>query len=292
MGSSLCLLAQQLFVHLPPMVFVAAVLGRVVGDPAAIQGADISAGVQCEMDPLCEVNLRSEIEASGLKVVGWYHSHPTFEPIPSQCDIDNQCNYQVMLRSSCSFQRGVAAPAAYSTAAAYRALVVLRVQAFFRHHASNTDPFVGLILSPYDYRLPSMLSASTWFNVASPQTDPTPMIVEIDELTVPAGDVSGIPDDADALLQSVTALAPTFVRSCSSCVDPHEIWRELMGAVSHIAKLQGSLLARFECACVCVHSLPRCHSVTAAHCPPVRHAGSRTRSRRCGKGLSQVPLMS
>lgn len=27
--------------------------------------------------------------------MGWYHSHPTFQPEPSLIDIENQYNYQV-----------------------------------------------------------------------------------------------------------------------------------------------------------------------------------------------------
>ena len=130
-------------------------------------------------------------------------------------------------------------------------VVLLSDQAFFRHHSSNSDPFVGLILSPYDFRLPNLQSATTWFNVASPQTDPTPMFVEVEELMARdvGGATAGIPDDAPALLQAVRDLAPTFVRSCAVCVDPHEIWRDLMGVVSIRSKLEGSLLSR----CVAGH---------------------------------------
>lgn len=115
-------------------------------DVVPFQGDDVSAHVQCEMDPVEEVKIRGVIEASGLSVVGWYHSHPTFEPVPSQCDVDNQCNYQ----------------------------------AFFRDHGAAVDPFVGLIVSPFDLRLPSMQSAVAWYHVSSPQTQPCPMVVDAD----------------------------------------------------------------------------------------------------------------
>ncbi|KAI8051640.1 hypothetical protein BDF22DRAFT_691578 [Syncephalis plumigaleata] len=51
----------------------------------------------------------------GLAVVGWYHSHPTFEPTPSIRDIENQVNYQTLFR-----------------------------------HDSGQEPFVGVIVNPYD----------------------------------------------------------------------------------------------------------------------------------------------
>ena len=37
----------------------------------------------CEMDPVAEVEVKAEMERLGLSVVGWYHSHPTFAPLPS-----------------------------------------------------------------------------------------------------------------------------------------------------------------------------------------------------------------
>ncbi len=63
---------------------------------ACVQGGDIDGDVQCEMDPVCEVALKAEImDVCGLSVVGWYHSHPAFAPVPSHCDVTTQSNYQV-----------------------------------------------------------------------------------------------------------------------------------------------------------------------------------------------------
>lgn len=50
---------------------------------------------KCEMDPVSEMAARELFEQKGLDVVGWYHSHPTFEPQPSIRDIENQTSYQV-----------------------------------------------------------------------------------------------------------------------------------------------------------------------------------------------------
>lgn len=47
------------------------------------------------MDPVSEMAARELFEQKGLDVVGWYHSHPTFEPQPSIRDIENQTSYQV-----------------------------------------------------------------------------------------------------------------------------------------------------------------------------------------------------
>lgn len=54
-----------------------------------------STGIQCEMDPASEMQARELFAEKGLNVVGWYHSHPTFEPHPSIRDIENQTSYQV-----------------------------------------------------------------------------------------------------------------------------------------------------------------------------------------------------
>lgn len=50
--------------------------------------------INVEMDVENALVVRSEIETFGQKIVGWYHSHPTFEVIPSVMDIANQVNYQ------------------------------------------------------------------------------------------------------------------------------------------------------------------------------------------------------
>jgi proteasome lid subunit RPN8/RPN11 len=145
----------------------------------AAQGEDVSAHVQCEMDPVQEVKIRGVIEASGLAVVGWYHSHPTFEPVPSQCDIDNQCNYQ----------------------------------AFFRDHGAAVDPFVGLIVSPFDLRLPSLQSAVAWYYVSSPQTQPCPMVVDVDVVfDLPSGPPPAVGTTEDGIVPS-DAVSPDVVPS-------------------------------------------------------------------------------
>ncbi|KND05014.1 uncharacterized protein SPPG_00695 [Spizellomyces punctatus DAOM BR117] len=77
----------------------------------------LSTGVQCEMDPDSEMQAREVFSAKGYDVVGWYHSHPTFDPIPSIRDIENQIAYQTL---------------------------------FQRH--DGVEPFIGAIVTPYDPR--------------------------------------------------------------------------------------------------------------------------------------------
>lgn len=65
-----------------------------------------------EMDPESEMTVRNAIFEKNLFVVGWYHSHPWFEPHPSRVDLENQSRYQSL----------------------------------FHDDESNKDPFVGLIV--------------------------------------------------------------------------------------------------------------------------------------------------
>ena len=47
-----------------------------------------------EMDSVSQLTAIQAISRQGMKVVGWYHSHPQFQPDPSVTDIDNQNLYQ------------------------------------------------------------------------------------------------------------------------------------------------------------------------------------------------------
>ncbi|KAF9563155.1 hypothetical protein EC968_004988 [Mortierella alpina] len=92
--------------------------------------------VNVEMDPTSEFEVRQEIEKRNMRIVGWYHSHPTFTPDPSLVDIENQTSYQSL----------------------------------FKDDSSSDEPFVGAIVGPYDERLPGLSSVINWFYISkSPQ---------------------------------------------------------------------------------------------------------------------------
>jgi proteasome lid subunit RPN8/RPN11 len=82
-----------------------------------------------EMDPVCQIYAIEAIANQGMSAVGWYHSHPDFQPIPSITDIDNQANYQQL------FQGGD--------------LVGTNAE---------VSPFVGLIVGTYDGKNPTSQS--------------------------------------------------------------------------------------------------------------------------------------
>jgi hypothetical protein len=105
-----------------------------------------SGSTDVEMDPVSQIIAGETIVKHGLEVVGWYHSHPTFQPDPSVTDIHNQRNYQ---------------------------------QLFGDHgHAvevNKTDekkaiPFVGLIVGTWDAKNPTAESVTRWFHVTPKET--------------------------------------------------------------------------------------------------------------------------
>ncbi|XP_062610291.1 deubiquitinase MYSM1-like, partial [Saccostrea cucullata] len=60
----------------------------------AIPCNSISTGLQCEMDPVSQTFACEEISNNRMNVIGWYHSHPTFNPNPSIRDIETQLKFQ------------------------------------------------------------------------------------------------------------------------------------------------------------------------------------------------------
>lgn len=63
------------------------------------------------------------------RVVGWYHSHPTFATFPSMIDIANQVTQQNA------------------------------------HKTATCEPYIAAIVGPYSKKLPTCQSSMTWFYV-------------------------------------------------------------------------------------------------------------------------------
>ncbi|CAO3623634.1 unnamed protein product [Mucor hiemalis] len=121
------LLVMDFHAHLAYTEIIGLLGGRIVDDAEnGVQELKVeyvfpcrstSTGIQCEMDPVSEMTARELFEKKGLSVVGWYHSHPTFEPEPSIRDIENQGMYQELFRQP-----------------------------------SGLEPFIGIIITPYNSR--------------------------------------------------------------------------------------------------------------------------------------------
>ncbi|KAI8888216.1 hypothetical protein K501DRAFT_291776 [Backusella circina FSU 941] len=91
-----------------------------------------STGIQCEMDPVSEMKAREVFQEKGYRVVGWYHSHPTFEPHPSIRDIENQTSYQTL----------------------------------FKDDKTGDEPFIGSIITPYDPNIISEHSQIQYIHIS------------------------------------------------------------------------------------------------------------------------------
>ncbi|GIL99741.1 hypothetical protein Vretimale_4878 [Volvox reticuliferus] len=145
------------------------------------QGSDAATSV--ELDPESQVEVQNMMEAKGQKCVGWYHSHPVFEPSPSQKDMDNQRNYQ----------------------------------ALFRCEKTRLEPFLGIIVGPYDVAMPQPNSIITTFMVQSYKGSLVPYSVRCQ---VHGYEV--VPDGP--LLAKLVGMLDTF-RDDPGRVDFSELWR-------------------------------------------------------------------
>lgn len=90
------------------------------------------AGVEVELDPASVPEIVDALERERQRVVGWYHSHPTFATQPSLRDCENQSNYQRLFALSDSEEK-------------------------------TRVPFVGAIVGPY--RGADPVAEMTWFHV-------------------------------------------------------------------------------------------------------------------------------
>lgn len=53
-----------------------------------------SSTIHCDMCPISQAKAADIIHNKGLSILGWFHSHPTFAPEPSQQDLDTQVSVQ------------------------------------------------------------------------------------------------------------------------------------------------------------------------------------------------------
>ena len=92
-----------------------------------------------QMDPIGQIYATEAIANHGMSVVGWYHSHPDFQPNPSITDIENQASYQQLFQGNSLAERKLG-------------------------KSVDSVPFVGLIVGTYDGKNPSSQSVMRWFH--------------------------------------------------------------------------------------------------------------------------------
>jgi len=175
--------------------------------------------INVEMDSEDQFKVTEVIQQQyGLQVVGWYHSHPTFTPLPSLIDLGNQ--------------------------------LMMQRNAGEEGTPGGEEPYIAAILSPYDSRLPSLQSAVTWFNVAY---DKSKVSLDKDlleqgclpmELSVERAVLTDTSEVIIGLVAQLKALAARYARKRSSAnlVAP---WRpppnDSTPPVSRLVKLLGSV---------------------------------------------------
>ncbi|CAG8462100.1 12482_t:CDS:2 [Funneliformis caledonium] len=143
--------------------------------------------VNVEMDPTSALEVQQTITDRDMQVVGWYHSHPIFQPDPSIVDLENQNNYQKL----------------------------------FRDEKFNEEPFVGAIVGPYDPKLPGSLSVINWFYVSNSVKSVDEM-GQAKQLAFELVNNSAISNEvADEILDLVEQY-----RSSNDRVDFKEYWRK------------------------------------------------------------------
>ncbi|KAL0164130.1 hypothetical protein M9458_039883, partial [Cirrhinus mrigala] len=111
----------------------------------------LSTGLQCEMDPVSQTQASELLGVKGHSVVGWYHSHPAFDPNPSLRDIDTQAKYQVT-------HHCIVLYFVLSFVYMSHPLYLFLWQSYFSRGGA---PFIGMIVSPYNSSNPSPLSQTT-----------------------------------------------------------------------------------------------------------------------------------
>ncbi|KAK5644658.1 hypothetical protein RI129_005958 [Pyrocoelia pectoralis] len=111
-----------------------------------------SSATHCDMCPISQAKAADIIHDEGLNILGWFHSHPTFAPEPSQQDLDTQLNVQQWIGNNKPCIGLILSPfSAHGAliASPYRCLIVARKSSFDDHFV----PFkfkVDLISSNFD----------------------------------------------------------------------------------------------------------------------------------------------
>ena len=91
--------------------------------------------IQCEMDALAETLTKDAINNMNLSVVGLYHSHNSFSPNPSLFDIEHQTKNQNLFQN-----------------------------------ANGDEPFISIIVCPYDQKHPSHCSQFNFVHICKEWT--------------------------------------------------------------------------------------------------------------------------
>ncbi|XP_007642002.1 histone H2A deubiquitinase MYSM1 isoform X2 [Cricetulus griseus] len=115
----------------------------------------LSTGLQCEMDPVSQTQASETLALRGYSVIGWYHSHPAFDPNPSLRDIDTQAKYQTYFsRGGAKFIGMIVSPYNRSNPLPYSQITCLVI-------SEEVSPD-GTYRLPYKFEVQQMLEEPQW----------------------------------------------------------------------------------------------------------------------------------
>uniref|UniRef100_A0A674H2V2 Myb-like, SWIRM and MPN domain-containing protein 1 n=1 Tax=Taeniopygia guttata TaxID=59729 RepID=A0A674H2V2_TAEGU len=128
---------------------------KIVEVRAAEPCSSLSTGLQCEMDPVSQTQASESLAARGFQVIGWYHSHPAFEPSPSIRDIDTQAKYQSYFsRGGAMFIGMIISPYNRNNPLPYSQITCLVI--------SDEISSDGSYRLPYKFEMEQMLEEPQW----------------------------------------------------------------------------------------------------------------------------------
>ncbi|XP_010608773.1 histone H2A deubiquitinase MYSM1 isoform X2 [Fukomys damarensis] len=115
----------------------------------------LSTGLQCEMDPVSQTQASETLAVRGYSVIGWYHSHPAFDPNPSLRDIDTQAKYQSYFsRRGAKFIGMIISPYNRNNPLPYSQITCLVISEEISSHGSYR--------LPYKFEVQQMLEEPQW----------------------------------------------------------------------------------------------------------------------------------
>ncbi|XP_021103888.1 histone H2A deubiquitinase MYSM1 isoform X2 [Heterocephalus glaber] len=130
-------------------------VGKIVEVCAAEPCNSLSTGLQCEMDPVSQTQASETLAVRGYSVIGWYHSHPAFDPNPSLRDIDTQAKYQSYFsRRGAKFIGMIISPYNRNNPLPYSQITCLVIS---EEISSN-----GSYRLPYKFEVQQMLEEPQW----------------------------------------------------------------------------------------------------------------------------------
>ena len=154
----------------------------------------INSQIECEMDPVSEMQACEAFGRLGHSLIGWYHSHPTFRPSPSLRDIETQTIYQVIY--------------------IFNPHLPINLKSMMQ---DSLEPFIGVIVSPYSSRSMRSTSPLQVLHISketAPGNDHFRMPVAVQWKVVPT--IQNIFDEKSDLRFKLTSLRHRYIAQVAS----------------------------------------------------------------------------